>query len=171
VKRLPNLLSAFRLLIAPYVWYLVTSRRDGEVLAWFFAAAVTDGLDGWLARRLHTESPFGQILDPIADKVLLDSVYLALAISAAVPWWLAWLVVGRDAVILLYALGALVLTKTRRSFPPSVWGKLSTIAQMGFVVAVVLDRAGFPLPIPPLGWITAAVTALSALDYARRALK
>src|SRR5207249_4351789 len=137
----------------------------------FFIAAVTDAFDGLLARRLGVESAFGQMLDPIADKVLLSSVFVALAMIAAIPWWLAWLMLGRDALILLFAAGVLLFTKTRRTFPPSLWGKLSTIVQMGFVVTVVLDLAGFGLPIRFLGWVTAAFTVVSALDYARVGLK
>jgi len=171
VNHLPSLLSAARLAMAPWVVVLILRGNNLAVLGWFFAAAITDALDGWLARRLHAESAFGQILDPVADKILLSAAYVALAMVAAIPWWLAGLVLGRDVLILLFAAGALIFTKTRRSFPPSVWGKLSTIAQMGFVVGVVLDLAGLALPVAFLGWVTAAVTVVSAVDYARLAMR
>ena len=170
MRHLPNLLSAARLAIAPWVIILILRGQARPVLLWFAIAAITDALDGWLARRLEAESPFGQLLDPIADKVLLSGVFVALAVTAAIPWWLAWLVLGRDVLILLFAAGALLSSKTRSGFPPSIWGKLSTIVQMVFVVAVVIDQAGFGLPIAPLLWLTAALTAGSALHYARRAM-
>jgi cardiolipin synthase len=167
LKHIPNLLSAARVVLAPWVIVLLLRGDFVSVLWWFLFAAITDALDGWLARRLRVESALGQMLDPVADKLLLSGVFVALAAIAAIPWWLALLVLGRDALILLFAAGALLFTKTRRRFPPSVWGKLSTIAQMGFVVAVVLDKAGFALPVAALGWVTAGVTVVSAVEYAR----
>ena len=169
MKQLPNLLSAARLAIAPWVIYLILHDEYPAVLVWFFLAGGTDALDGWLARRLNAASALGQALDPIADKVLLSGVYVALALQSAIPAWLAWMVLGRDALILLFAAAVLAFTNTRLSFPPSIWGKLSTIAQMGFVVAVVIDRAGFGLPVSVLLWIPAALTVWSGIDYARRA--
>lgn len=166
MKHLPNLLSAARLAMAPWVIVLILRGDSTTVLLWFAIAAVTDALDGFLARRMGVESAAGQILDPVADKVLLSGVFVALAVVAAIPWWLAWLVLGRDALILLFAAGTLLFTKVRRNFPPTIWGKLSTIGQMIFVLAVVMKLA---VIVTPLLWLTAFLTAWSALDYARRA--
>jgi cardiolipin synthase len=170
VKLLPNLLTAARLAMAPWVIWLIHEREYRAVLLWFVAAGITDALDGWLARRMSVTSRFGQILDPIADKVLLSGVFLALALRGDLPWWLAWMVFGRDALIVGFAAGAMAFTKTRRSFPPSIWGKLSTIVQMICAAGVVLDRAGLSLPVTALVWAAAATTAWSGIDYARRVL-
>lgn len=170
MKQLPNLLSAARLAMAPWVMAVILRGDYVTALGWFAMAAITDALDGLLARRMRVESTFGQVLDPVADKILLSGVFVALAIVAAIPWWLAWLVLGRDLVILLFTGGSMLFAKTSRSFPPSLWGKLSTVAQMIFVLAVVMDRAGFALPTTALVWVTAALTAVSAMDYARRAI-
>ncbi len=141
--------------------------HDGQysILLWvFFSAAVTDALDGWLARRWKVESKLGQALDPLADKVLLTATFLALSIEGYIPWWLTAVVIGRDIAILC---GALVLWKIgrRTSFPPSAWGKISTIVQMGFVVIVVWRHGDAVLWTE---WLVVALAAISGGDYARR---
>jgi cardiolipin synthase len=151
--------------MAPYVFYLIATRDYGSTLVWFGAAGVSDALDGYLARKLGGESRAGAMLDPIADKVLLSGSFVALALARAVPWWLAWLVLGRDVLILLFAGGVLMFTKVRRGFPPSIWGKLSTLAQIAFVLAVV---AGGERIVQILQWTTVALTAWSGVDYIRR---
>lgn len=171
MKHLPNLLSIFRLLLAPYICYLIVRREFGWVLDWFALAAATDALDGWLARKLGVESHVGTALDPIADKVLLSGAFVALAVIGAIPLWLAGIVLGRDALILLVAGTILALGKDRRKFPPSVWGKLSTVAQAAYVVAVIISSAGVSLTrtVAVIGFVVAALAIWSGLDYARRA--
>ena len=172
MKQLPNLLSAGRLAVAPYVFYLLAAREYRAVLIWFGIAGLSDALDGWLARRFDAQSALGEMLDPVADKVLLSGSFLILALTGGAPVWLAALVMGRDAAILLFALWGLLFTKTRRSFPASGWGKLSTAAQIVFVVAAVAQLAGYVdrRVVLVLVGLTAALTAWSGLDYARRAL-
>jgi cardiolipin synthase (CMP-forming) len=165
VKHAPNALSAARILLTPYVCYLLAGRQNSQVLAWFAVAAITDAFDGWLARALKVESPLGQVLDPVADKVLLTSVFLTLGWTGMVPWWLVALVIGRDVLILLVA-GGMYAKSRRRSFPPSIWGKLSTIVQMLFVLSVVGELAAEPT----LRIATAILTVCSGADYGRRVL-
>lgn len=130
-----------------------------------FLAGLTDAFDGYLARRLNVSSRVGEVLDPIADKVLLTGAFLGLWLAGAIPGWLTALVLGRDGLILVAAGVALALSKAPRRFPPSLWGKLLTIAQMGFVVIVTAAIA----PLVTLGeWIVAALTVWSFLDYAWR---
>jgi cardiolipin synthase len=130
-------------------------------------AAASDGLDGYLARALRVQSRLGEVLDPIADKVLMGGVFLTLAFSGAIEPWLASIVIGRDVLILLVAAGALALGNAARRFPPSVWGKLSTAIQIAFVLALMCTLAGllprFPAEI--LKWTTAAMTIWSGLHY------
>jgi len=164
VKHVPNLLSAARLLAAPYIFWLLWTKQFDTALVWFALAGITDALDGYLARKLHVESPTGAYLDPIADKVLLSGAFLILAMNGAIPTWLTVLVLGREGAILFVA-GIFLLKKTRKSFPPTLAGKLSTAVQIVFILAVVAASAP-----PVLQWSVALVTAWSGLDYARLAL-
>ena len=165
MKHLPNWLSGARLALAPYVCYLLYTREYGSALWWFGAAAVSDGLDGWLARRWHAESRLGAMLDPLADKVLLSGAFAALALAGAIPWWLAAVVLGRDALILLAAAALLAWGAKQRAFPPTIWGKLSTAAQIACILAVVITGG----PVTALTYVVAILALLSGLGYARRA--
>jgi cardiolipin synthase len=171
VKQLPNLLSAARLALAPYLFFLLWRRDYALALAVCVVAGVTDGLDGLLARKLGANSRLGAYLDPIADKVLLSGAFLTLALDGAIELWLAAVVLGRDALILLAA-GAFALAKSARDFPPSFWGKASTAAQIVFIVALISHLAGLAdlWLVTLLKWLVAALTVWSGLDYARRAL-
>jgi CDP-diacylglycerol--glycerol-3-phosphate 3-phosphatidyltransferase len=173
LKHIPNLLSLARLLAAPYLFWLLWERAWWAAALVMVLAAITDGLDGFLARRWKTSSQAGEVLDPIADKVLLSGSFLTLALNGSIAPWLAVLVLGRDALILLAAAGALLLSKTVRRFPPSIWGKASTVAQIAFIVALVTHGAGWaPAGLVELGkWIVAALTLWSGIDYAFRAMR
>ena len=172
MKYVPNLLSFARLAMAPYVFLLLWRRQYGAVLILFGVAAVTDFLDGYLARTMGVPSRLGAYLDPVADKVLLGGSFLTLALAGAVNTWVAVLVIGRDAAILLFAGGAFLFSASMRSFPPSGWGKASTAAQIAFVIAVVAHFAGLGsgLVVVVLQGVVVALTAWSGLDYGWRAL-
>jgi cardiolipin synthase len=172
-RSLPNVFSAARLLAAPYLCYLLWQREYRVALVILLAAALTDGMDGYFARLLKAQSRFGEVLDPIADKVLMGGVFLTLAFSGVIEPWLVAVVVGRDVLILLVAAGALALGSATRRFPPSIWGKLSTAIQVAFVVALICTLAGL-LPrflADILKWATAAMTIWSGADYAIRAFR
>jgi len=123
-------------------------------------------LDGFLARRLKVTSSIGALLDPVADKVLLSGSFLTLGLKGVIPFWLMVIVLGRDLLILGFAIIALT-RKTRRDFPPSVWGKASTASQIAYVLfAVGYEAAITPLVVATiLGWIAAALTIWSGIDY------
>ncbi len=165
IQALPNLLSLARLFAAPYLFWLLWRGHFQVALVVMFLAGLTDAFDGYLARRLNVSSRTGEVLDPIADKVLLTGAYLGLWLAGAIPVWLAAIVLGRDVVILIAAGVALLLSKSPRRFPPSLWGKLSTIAQMGYVVMVA---ASLDLLIPLGTWIVAFLTIWSFLHYSFR---
>ena len=169
MKHLPNLLTAARLLAAPYVLYLLWTASYRTALVWFAIASITDVLDGFLARRLQAGSRLGALLDPIADKVLLSGSFLTLGWKSVIPLSLTIFVLGRDLMILGFAILALT-RKTHRDFPPSVWGKASTAAQIAYVLFAVGHEAGLaPLAVSIiLGWITFGLTVWSGIDYARR---
>jgi cardiolipin synthase len=175
VKLLPNLLSAARLAMAPWLFYLLWHRQYGPALILCIVAGITDGLDGLLARSLGASSRLGAYLDPVADKILLSGAFLTLALDGAVAKWLAMLVLGRDALILIFACAAFLFTQVR-SFPPSIWGKASTAAQIVYILAVLAHFNGLlsAIVVIPFEYLAAALTAWSAVHYAwtaRRMMK
>lgn len=132
---------------------------------WCGVAGLSDGLDGFLARRLEAQTRAGAYLDPIADKLLLSGVYLTLGITGAIPWWLTAVVFGRDALMLLFLAGALLFT-TIRDFPPTIWGKISTAVQIVTALVVLMNRASIlALPERPFIWTTVLATTWSAAHY------
>ncbi len=169
MTNLPNLLSAARLLATPYILYLLWGARFRGALAWFALAAATDFLDGFLARRFKAASRLGALLDPLADKILLSGSFLVLGWKSIIPFSLTIFVLGRDLMILGFAMVA-IARKTRREFPPSAWGKASTAVQIAYILLAVGHEAGFaPLALVTiLGWIAFALTVWSGIDYARR---
>ncbi len=172
MKYLPNLFSGARLILAPYIFWLMWHREYGAVLGWFLFCGITDGIDGWIARAWNVQSKLGAMLDPIGDKLLLSGSFLVLAIDGAMEKWLAVLVLGRDVLILLVAAG-LLLAKKKADFPPSWWGKSSTVAQICYIVALIGHLGGFlPVILPEIGvWCVLAFLAISSVDYAWRVIR
>jgi cardiolipin synthase len=166
LKQLPNLLTAARLLAAPYILYLLWTGEYRTALVWFSIASFTDVLDGFLARRLKVTSSIGALLDPVADKVLLSGSFLTLGLKGVIPFWLMAIVLGHDLLILGFAIVALA-RKLSRDFPPSVWGKASTASQIAYVLFAVGHEAAItPLIVATiLGWIAATLTLWSGIDY------
>lgn len=149
----PNQLTFLRLGFLPFFIIALRYSRYDWALALLIAAALSDALDGLLARQLNQKTPLGTFLDPIADKLLLSSAYFMLALKSKIAWWLAILVLGRDVLILI-ACAVILLVVGYRSFPPSIYGKLSTGFQILLVLVVIL----------------AAVTESSALRFGRNVL-
>lgn len=171
MRHIPNLLSAARLVLAPYLFVLLWRRQYALALAFSVVAGLTDGLDGLLARRFQVSSRLGAYLDPIADKVLLSGAFLTLALDGAIERWLAVVVLGRDVMILLFAVGAFLMTSIR-NFPPSIWGKASTAAQIAFIGVLLAHFAGFTgvFLVVAMKWLTAALACWSGGHYAWIAL-
>src|SRR4051795_5272547 len=126
---LPNFFTLLRVVLTPFVIQAIISGRHMVALELFAIAAFTDILDGAAARRLQLTTRTGAYFDPIADKLLLSGVFLALAAARIVPWWLVAIIFGRDLLI-LSGVGAVLLFTSVRGFPPSVWGKASTFVQI-----------------------------------------
>jgi cardiolipin synthase len=172
----PNLLTLLRLaLIWPFA-ALAADGRDTAALAVFLAAALTDGLDGAMARRLGQRSKAGRLLDPLADKLLTGAAFVVLALfrgdARAVPLWIMGAAVARDALILA---GSAVIYGARRDsgFQPSALGKLNTAVEAGVVLGFL---AATPLPglaplLPVLYGLMAATLAASAAGYLRTGLR
>jgi cardiolipin synthase len=176
VRYLPNLITLIRLGL---IWPVATglaARNYPLALACFIAAGLSDGLDGFLAKRYGWTSELGKVLDPAADKLLLMTVFIECAWLGLIPWWLAVAVVARDLTIGAGAIlfQALVGPLHGR---PTVISKVNTLTQLGYVV-VVLGHAIWDIPSQPrldgLAWLVLGTTVLSGTDYvitfARRAL-
>ena len=114
----PNLLTLARLLAVPFAVRAILRGQHGLALAIVLAAAVTDTIDGAVARRFGLATSVGAYLDPIVDKIFLSAVYISLALISTVPWWLVAEIFTRDVVILASS-GALLLLGRMHSFPPA----------------------------------------------------
>lgn len=169
MKYLPNLLTAARLALTPYLFWLMVRHEYRTIIPWFIVIGVTDVVDGFLARRFQASSRLGAYLDPIADKVLLSGTFLVLALTGAMETWLAVVVLGRD-VLILAAAGVLYLATGRRNFPPSPWGKLSTFVQILFLCFQIGYLSGIAVApaVTALKWLTVVLVVVSLSDYARR---
>lgn len=167
VNQIPNIISVFRmLLVAPVVWNLL-QLDFGSALAWFAIAAFSDALDGFLAKHYGWQSRLGSILDPLADKLLLVSVFIALTWVELIPMWLLLVVLSRD---LLIVIGGVIFHYTlgRFDMQPSRISKVNTFVQIIFVLAVVFyhgDYAFTPWIVDALVYMVLATTVMSGLDY------
>ncbi len=171
MKLIPNILSSLRLVIAPYLFYLLWHHQNKLALAIAFVTGWTDAFDGYLARKLHAESRLGAYIDPVADKLMLSGLFVTMALMGTIDWWIAAIVLGRDVLILLMVGAAFAFTKIR-SFPPSIWGKASTAAQILFILAMLIHLAGYEdsVTLLPLKWLVVGLAAWSGLDYSVRAV-
>lgn len=171
---LPNFITLMRLAALPFFLYAISINRFGIALVLFVAAGISDGIDGYLARRFEMRSALGAYLDPIADKLLLMSSYLFLAIpsfpaAVKIPVWLAFLVISRDVLLLTVAL-LLILSGSRRRFPPTWLGKVTTVTLIVTVLFVLCANLwSWPEAIVDIAFGAAAtVTMLSGFDYVYR---
>ena len=166
----PNLFTLARLLLTPFVAAAILRGNYGRAILLFAAAGITDVIDGLLARRLGEATRVGAYLDPICDKILLSVIYASLAVAHAIPWWMVALVFGRDVLILGMAAYGLLFTSIRK-FPPSVWGKISTLLQIWAALMVLGARDGYLVPVEPSVWLMVAATAWSGVHYAWRGIR
>ncbi len=154
--------------MTPLAAFAILGHRYGEALAWFIAAAFTDIIDGYLARRFGWMTQVGAWLDPLADKAMLVTIYAFLWVAGAIPTWLAGLIFGRDLLILLMAGVAMAFTKIR-DFPPSRWGKLCTFSQIVTAVTVMVHLSGLlgglEMVVRALFVVAAGMTGLSGAHY------
>lgn len=160
-----NLFTLFRLVLAPFVAADILHGQWTRALILFFAAGLTDVIDGFLARRFGQPTRVGAYFDPIADKMLLVAIYVSLGAAQAIPWSMVALVFGRDLLILGMAAYGLLFTSVRK-FPPSVWGKISTFFQIAAALVVMGDRAGIPAPVRLALALMVAATIWSGFHYA-----
>jgi cardiolipin synthase len=167
VRHIPNIISVIRiLLVVPIAIALANQRLELSIML-FAVAALSDAADGFLAKRFGWQSELGAILDPIADKALLATVFVTLSLMKLVPLWLMMAAVARDLIIVTGA-AAYRLFIGPLTAHPSLVSKLNTVCQAGFILAVV-SRAKFLAPpewvITWLGALVFATVAVSGIDY------
>jgi len=169
LRTAPNLLTLLRICMAPFLVVAILDDHFALGFWLFVAAGLTDAFDGLLARALHQRSVLGHYLDPVADKLLLSTLFLVLLHKGLMPVTVTVLVFGRDVGILLVA-AILYAAVGRREFRPSIFGKANTLAQISTVAAVLLDQLTVSAWIVHLRTIaidaTIALTVASGLHYA-----
>ncbi|MEO8742768.1 MAG: CDP-alcohol phosphatidyltransferase family protein [Lysobacteraceae bacterium] len=170
LRQLPNAITCIRmLLVLPLVWGLhVGDYRMTLVVA--LTAGVSDALDGWLAKHFGWQTWLGGVLDPVADKLLLDASFIGLWMADAIPGWLAALVVGRDVVIVAGA-SAYHFLIGRLEGKPTLLSKTTTVAQIAMVLALLVGLAWRPLPANAsiaMDLAIATLTFASGIDYVVR---
>jgi len=165
----PNLLTMLRLFTLPFLVITILDGSWGWAFALLWVAGVSDGLDGLLARLLQQRTVLGQYLDPIADKLLLSTLFVVLTKVGVIPRYVTVLVLSRDLGILLIAT-LLFVTNTLRDFRPSLLGKLNTAVQILGVLTVmtcqVASRGWLVEMKGLLLWTIALLAPVSAAEYA-----
>ncbi|GFE84533.1 phosphatidylglycerophosphate synthase [Steroidobacter agaridevorans] len=167
MRHIPNALCILRmLLVVPIAWLL--NAGEYKLTLWVFAfAGFTDGLDGFLAKRCGWMSELGKVLDPLADKILLVSVFIILAVLDIVPAWLAATAVLRDVTITAGAISYNALY----GYPhgnPTVISKINTLCQIAYLLLAVAAKAGEWCPevaLMILGALVFVTTVVSGIDY------
>jgi len=165
----PNLLTVIRLCLAPFLVACLLENRFGIAFTLFVVAGLTDALDGILARVLKQRTTLGEYLDPVADKLLLSTLFLVLMYKGLMPTTVTILVFGRDLGILIVA-AIMYAVVGRRDFGPSIFGKANTVAQVTAVAVVLLHQLVTAKWVVILRLValdaTIGLTILSGLHYA-----
>lgn len=172
---IPNLLSLTRIILVPVFVIFLIQDKYYSALVIFVIAGITDALDGTMARLLNAQTKLGSYLDPIADKLLLATSFIFLAILGIIPSWLTVIVISRDFMILL-GIAILTLMSITFEIKPALIGKVTTTMQIGTVFLVLLYKAfthnlNYDLILNLCFWLTAAFTVISGLVYIIRGIK
>lgn len=175
VLTIPNILTFLRMALIPVFAIMLVYNREGWALIVFTIAGVSDGIDGFVARRFKQESELGTIIDPIADKLLMTTAFVMLTLPSVmghgrflpVPFWVTATVIGRDVMIIAVA-GAINVMTGFRGFKPSWLGKASTFVQVAAVIMILVaavypELRGFYLPT--VYTTTAAFAVFSGIHY------
>ncbi len=169
---IPNLLTFLRMALIPVFASLLYYGYTGWGLIVFMAAGISDGVDGFVARRFNQESELGTILDPIADKLLMTTAFLILTMpnifpppGKSVPFWVTAAVIGRDVLIITVA-GAINIMTGFHGFKPSRLGKLSTLVQVAAVCLILFAAVfGYSFFLPTVYTIVALLAFASGIHY------
>ena len=173
ILTIPNLLTFMRMALIPAFASMLFYGHYKLGLAFFVIAGISDGIDGYLARRFKQESELGTIIDPIADKLLMTTAFIILSIPHVlppvrhlpVPFWVTITVIGRDVLIITVAAAINVITGFR-GFRPSFLGKLSTLVQVIAVGLILLSAVtGFSIYLPTTYTIVVLLAFVSGVHY------
>jgi cardiolipin synthase len=170
MRHIPNILCLLRIALILPLLQAMFAGEQLRILLLFMIAALSDALDGYLAKRFHWTSELGRFLDPLADKLLLMSVFIAAAWLDIAPWWVAAVVVARDLVIGVGALMFRLWFGPLRG-RPTVISKINTAVQILYLLAVIL-ASSFGLPpremLEALAMAVVITTIASGIDYVAR---
>jgi cardiolipin synthase (CMP-forming) len=171
ILTVPNLLTFMRMALIPVFASLLYYGYSKWALAVFIVAGVSDGIDGFLARRFNQESELGTIIDPIADKLLMTTAFIILTMPniapnfRSVPFWVTAAVIGRDVLIITVA-GAINIMTGFHGFKPSWLGKLSTLVQVIAVGMILLSAVtGYTFYLPTTYFIVVLLAFVSGIHY------
>ncbi len=164
LAKLPNALTIARFALVPVFVVLLAQGDDGH--SWpaaivFAVAAITDQVDGWLARRLHVESQFGKYADPLADRIMIDVAVIMLFFYGRLPWPALAIIVGRDVLLIL---GAKLVTPRGYDFSVSFLGKLATWILYLAICLVLATSAGTEWPLV-IFWVGVGLAVAAAASY------
>lgn len=166
---IPNAVTLGRVILVPVIFWLLVSGNTKAAFFAFVAAGVSDAVDGFLAKRFKLQTELGAYLDPLADKLLIVSIYVALGVAGNLPSWLVIAVVSRDILIVLGVVLAWIVGQAVTIRPLAV-SKANTVAQITLAAFVLADE-GFKLGLMDmrfaLVWITLVLTVLSLAAYLR----
>lgn len=173
VVTFPNILTFLRMALIPVFASLLFYGYSGWGLFVFLIAGISDGVDGFIARRFNQETNLGTIIDPIADKLLMTTAFIVLAMKGVladvrhlpVPFWVTATVIGRDVLILSVAAAINMMTGFT-GFKPSWLGKLSTLVQVGAVALILLAGVmGYSFYLPTVYFVVALLAFASGFHY------
>ncbi len=176
---LPNALTVTRIFLVPLLVVVLLTKFEGRLIfgvrkelvaaAIFGLASLTDWLDGYLARRRHEVTTLGQMMDPIADKLLTSAAFISLIQMELAPAWMVAVIIGRELAVttlrsIAYARGIVI--------PASPLGKVKMVAQVVAILALILGEEERLRPLALIGnaalWVVVATALISAGDYYRR---
>ncbi len=170
---IPNLITLGRIILVPVVFWLLLSGETAAAFVLFVVAGISDAIDGYLAKRFGWVTELGAYLDPMADKLLIVCVFIALGVSGKLPLWLVIAVVSRDVLIVMGVVLCWLLNTPVRIKPLAV-SKVNTLSQIVLAATVLADE-GFGLGLgvarTVLVWITGALTFASLAAYIRAWLR
>lgn len=166
---IPNIISLGRVILVPIAFWLVVTGQLQAAFFVFVVAGISDAIDGYLAKRYGWSTELGAYLDPIADKLLIVTIFVALGVKGTLPSWLVIAVVSRDVLIVIGILLTWLLGNPARIRPLAV-SKANTLAQIVLAATVLADEGfnlGLTAPRVILVWLTAALTIASLAAYIR----
>ena len=172
MNSIANWITLVRIVLIPLFTILLINGAFDQALWVFLAAAVSDALDGFVARMFSQKTTLGSYLDPIADKLMLSTAFITLAVLKQIPGWLTVVVISRDVIIII-GVAVLFLNQMRLDIKPSIISKMTTAFQV-LVILVVLSSVYVQWPVAAragIVYITLVLTVVSGLHYIYRGLR